>query len=515
MGGPRETELKLCVDRAAVPELLRHPLLVTSSKAIRLRSRYYDTPKHRLEKSGISLRVRSDGETNIQTIKTATGGRSGMLDRGEWEERIEGSRPDLDSARATPLRDLASKPGFGSKLRALIETDVARTTSHITRRGSLIEMVVDEGEIRAGTHAAPVCEVELELKDGSVDALFDVARELNDNIPLRLGVESKSERGYALLSKAASSPTRKYEAIDLDAEMGVAQAFKAIIHGCLRHYRLNETLFLSDRSPAALHQCRIALRRLRTALSFFKALSHNATAEDLRQRFAHASRIFGRARNLDVFLSGPIAAEQAKKAPARGTADLVSRVEKERDEAYDELIAMLDSAAFRQLMIDLVAWVETGVWQGLAAAQRALTRHACKKLDKWRRAVRRGGRNLASLTPQERHDLRIAAKRLRYACEFMVPIYQDEAAKRCRRFMRRCDALQVALGDLNDVAVWQELAFDLASSQPLPAAVDKSGQIGFAAGVIAASRAAPEADLVAVAQKTLASFSRARPFWQG
>jgi inorganic triphosphatase YgiF len=106
----------------------------------------------------------------------------------------------------------------------------------------------------------------------SSSALFNLARKIRTVLPLQLGVQSKSERGYGL----AQSPELravKAEPILLTTEMTSAKALQAIAHSCLRQFRLNEVV-LTDRDDAdALHQTRVALRRLRAA---FDHLQTNA-----------------------------------------------------------------------------------------------------------------------------------------------------------------------------------------------------------------------------------------------
>ena len=50
--------------------------------------------------------------------------------------------------------------------------------------------------------------------------------------------------------------------------MTVGQAFAAIVHECIRQFRLNQALIIAERDPDALHQARVAMRRLRTAFRY-------------------------------------------------------------------------------------------------------------------------------------------------------------------------------------------------------------------------------------------------------
>src|SRR5439155_6354200 len=124
-------------------------------------------------------------------------------------------------------------------------------------------------EVASGARREPISELELEIKRGSRADLFAVAREISRDVALRMGVNSKSERGFRLLEGQVHR-ARKAQRVRLDASMNVAQAFAAIVQSCLRHFRLNEGLISVDSRGGALHQARVAMRRLRSAFSLFR-----------------------------------------------------------------------------------------------------------------------------------------------------------------------------------------------------------------------------------------------------
>jgi inorganic triphosphatase YgiF len=88
----REVELKLQVPSSAVDEVARLPWLseVTNGQAKRekLVTVYFDTPKSKLRKHGLVLRIRHSGSNRLQTIKALQKGACGSFGRNEWEERI-------------------------------------------------------------------------------------------------------------------------------------------------------------------------------------------------------------------------------------------------------------------------------------------------------------------------------------------------------------------------------------------------------------------------------------------
>ena len=133
--------------------------------------------------------------------------------------------------------------------------------------------------------------------------------------------------------------------------MTVAKGFQAIGHACLRHYRLNEALFLKSPHPELLHQCRVALRRLRSALVLFKTLLDDPESMKLGHRLRESTRSFGDGRNIDVLIG------RLNNAPL-----VAKKLALQREQIYAELLVELRSLEFRALILDLTAWINTGAW---------------------------------------------------------------------------------------------------------------------------------------------------------
>jgi inorganic triphosphatase YgiF len=203
MSAPREVELKLAVSANNIARLNRSSLLkgaaTASRKPATLVSVYFDTDKLKLRRNGLSLRVRRIDRRHVQTIKEETGESAALFARNEWEHDVSGERPDLDIARNTALEPLLSKK-LRRGLRPVFETRVRRRVYPIHRGHSEVELTIDRGQIEAGRQSSPLCEVELELKQGEAAELFKLARELSEQVPLQVAVNSKADRGYALIT---------------------------------------------------------------------------------------------------------------------------------------------------------------------------------------------------------------------------------------------------------------------------------------------------------------------------
>lgn len=512
MGDPREIELKFEVDPAKVAGLRRRvarafALGVGTPRP--LVSVYYDTGKHALRRRGLSFRVRQDGERRLQTLKAAAGAGAGLFDRAEWECEVEGGEPDpalFDDARASRL--LRTRGG----LAPVFETRIERTAWLVAIGSSEIELSIDDGEVTAGSAARRVAEIELELKHGAAADLFEAARRLAEIASIRIGVLSKSERGYGLL-EGASPASFKAGPVPLTRDVSAGAAFQAVARSCLRHFRLNEAPLVEGRAEEALHQARVAMRRLRSALSLFRDVVADEEVDGLKRRLRSLSALLGVARNLDVYTERVLEAELARDPAEPGIADLAATLGADRERAYDRVVRRLASKAFGRFMVDLSAWIEAGPWLSREASSGrddpAWT-FAKAVLDRRRRRVRKAGRHLERQSPEARHQVRIDAKKLRYASEFFAGLVRGR--KRRRRhaaFVSALERLQACLGELNDIETGHALAESLARSAPTATPL-----LLFAAGHAAGGQDGREAALVASAVEAHAAFSDAKTFWR-
>ena len=173
-----------------------------------------------------------------------------------------------------------------------------RATWQLTTGRSEIEIALDDGKVMADGAEALIFEVELELKKGSATDLRD-RQGLAGVIPAKIGVLTKSDRGYALARRAMAGPF-KAAPVALDREMSSADGFRAIARACLRQFRLNEPLVIGGRSAESVHQARVGIRRLRSAISLFKEILDDGELDTINTHLGDLSQQLGRARNLDV-----------------------------------------------------------------------------------------------------------------------------------------------------------------------------------------------------------------------
>lgn len=439
-----EIELKLELTSQAVEALDAAGFWPGDAVVADQRSIYFDTPDRVIAEAGMSLRIRRTGRKQVQTIKAEGDSAGGLFVRSEWERSVKSDVPVIGDD--TPLLAV-----LGDEVNAIdraFEVRVERKRWNVDVDDTRIEMVLDRGMVAIGERNSPISEIELELLSGSPVALFAYARRIDAVAPVRLGVQTKSERGYRLAGPVRSPI--KAEPVDLPGDVTAADAFRGIVRNCLRHYRLNEALLLTGRDAGALHQARVALRRLRSAITLFRPVVSDLRYAALREELRWLTLELGEARNLDVLLERSVGNE------------LHDRISAAREAAYDRIDAVLASSRVRALLLDLVEWTAIGDW--LQAADRAADRNrparmfAADALRRLRRRMKRRGRRLARADDETRHALRKDAKKLRYGAEFFANLFRSSRERRRhRKFIAALEDLQDELGALNDLATAPEV----------------------------------------------------------
>lgn len=223
-----EIELKLALGAFAPEALRRHSLLAGSvPRRLTLCNTYFDTPNGELQDAGIALRLRHDGKSYCQTLKTRGHSQGGLSSRGEWEWEVPGPALDIDGLAALPA--LADIPGQQlSQLAPTFTTDFQRDVWLLEDAQATIEVALDLGDVRAGKDRVAIRELELELKAGAPDALLQLAESLAEQVTMRPSDTSKAARGNALRGHPWQLPPhsaplqRALVALDALADTGLA-----------------------------------------------------------------------------------------------------------------------------------------------------------------------------------------------------------------------------------------------------------------------------------------------------
>ena len=457
MSVARELELKLELTREELQRVRAHPALgnlaVGEPITRTLRSIYFDTPDYRLRALGISFRLRSEGDSWLQTVEAGTTGANGTT-RDEAEGAVERPEPDLQLIPNGRIRRKVEKAVSRSILEPVFETVVQRTTRQLHSPEGDLQLALDEGIMRAGSAENSLCEAELELKSGSPDCLLQTAAQLFATAPVCLTKGSPAERGYSLAMGKANGDIEPQRADQphLAADHTCAQAFALIVQSAADQIAANRRAVLETEDPAAAHQLRIGLRRLRSALLAFRPLSDTPALRELESHARLLARTVGELRDADVLIEeiyAPVAGiiKNDPGLPRLREALLTHRAG-QRKRVRSELCGQQWSV----LQLYLALWPRTiEASEKLSTPVAKFARSAMKK--RWRK-VADSGERLDDLTVEQRHAMRKALKTLRYTAEFFASLYPEHAT---RQFIKQIRNLQEVFGYLNDVVAAERL----------------------------------------------------------
>lgn len=454
----RELELKLELSKSDVErlsgELPEDELGIGPPTRKELRSIYFDTPEHDLHAAGISLWLRRQNGGWLQTVKTDEHVDGGISKPIELEATVDRDEPDLGKIADKKIKRAVQKVATGKTLKPVFETVVQRTTRSIKAQGSDIELVVDEGEVRAGDEAREVREAELELKAGDVEGLLFAAEKLLAGHELKLSTRSKAERGYrlALGKRGTSAEPEKARPVRIRCKDTCANAFAAILPSTARQILVNREVVLQTDDPNGAHQLRIGLRRLRSALHALRPIADRGSLRTFEGCARDMGRCIGTLRDADALISGIHAPAEAAASDKAGFEELREVLARERQRRRDEVRTALRGHAWTKLQLYLTLWPRT--LEDNPQLERPVMGHARKALRKaWKKAAKLGG-NLEKLDAEHRHEMRKALKKLRYQAEFFAPLFATDGPE---RFIERLKKLQDVFGYINDVRMAPKL----------------------------------------------------------
>ncbi|MET4275097.1 MULTISPECIES: CHAD domain-containing protein [unclassified Bradyrhizobium] len=502
-----EIELKLLVDADRMAHFNAAPVIAANArnKGTRkhLKSVYYDTPERTLRRNGLSLRVRRSGARFVQTVKTDVV--DDPLRRGEWEASVPSLAPDLALAMSfipEKLRGhLEAQP-----LEAVFTADVHRHARLIDLPSGTVEIAFDRGELTAGDRSLPVSEIELELKSGSGSTIYEIALRLAEHGLVKPSIRSKSARGFDL---AADRPpaARRPRKLRLDPSVTLDEAFATILRSCFLHLLQSLPAAEDGRNPEGVHQLRVSLRRLRSALDLMRSVGALSNLDALRSEARWLAQDLSAARDWDVFRIETLPTI-AKACPSVAGFDALGRAAAGRQsDAYRKAHDALEDRRCAIFLLGLGSWIETRGWRNDVAAEdlgqlaEPAVNFAQRILSEQYAKVLRRGRRFKSLSAEGLHRVRLATKRLRYLSEFLLPLFVDR--KFARKFSRRLAGLQEQLGAFNDMAVTASL-LDRLGAEP-------EGAI--AAAAIAGWQARASIGVEPALQSTWRDFTAARVPW--
>ncbi len=493
-----ETELKLALTPRVAKKLIHakgikaHRLGPARSR--RLISTYFDTPEFALQKSGISLRVRDDGEQRTQTIKVPIAGPPGLQNQQEWTVPLSQPHPEVN-----PERDGGVLPdaAFDTSLQPVFTTDIRRTTVPLQTPRAEVEMAIDTGEIRSAsdTETVNVCEAEFELVSGHPGDILDLALQVCEDFDVRPAHQTKAQRGYSLTNSKLGPKPAQAKHQSLHPGMTVLESFQLIVDDTLRHLFENQAPTLYG-DPEGVHQTRVAMRRIRAALQTFTPVLPKQACRSFDRKFRHSQRRLAPARDWHVFMTEtlPLISETHGMTTDQ-LAILEKLAKRQRRLATKAAIRHLQSSRYTRLILKFQRWAGD---LPVDAPGLSISAFAFDALETTRNKLLKEQRPLRRLSLEELHKTRKRGKKARYAMEFFSPLWSGKEVDHCLKQMKH---LQSHLGEANDAGVARSILQSLEADPEIRKAIEAWSQERIQ-------------DRVHAARHHWRRFRKTEPFWR-
>ncbi len=459
--GPVEHEAKFLLPspeagRQAFARVLGARMCPGSLRIRAMHEVYLDTADWTLRRAGLGLRLRWVNGCVRLTLKSAHADPDGLARRFEIEETLPpGVGPDMPGPPPGPRVAAALARLFPPlQVQPILRLRKIRTEAVRAAGGAgTIEVAFDLVRLLDPGPAAGFAELELELRSGDPARFSAFAVAVGRSLRLKPDPRSKLERGLLL---AGRPPPVRPRRGDRKLDRGDTFLEAARKHLAVQTERLCwfEPGVRSGVDPEAVHQARIALRRLRAALRVFRAAFDPGAIEALKRDLRWLARELGRVRDLDVARARlredgrrlPASLRTIAEAADAGLAAL-------RRRARARLLRALDAPRTAGLLDALRARASGGTpCDAPPAALEPVRKAARRRVRRMEKRVRRAA-DAVSGEPTDAglHALRIRGKNLRYAHQF----FADIEGKRARRAARRVKRLTDALGEHQDALIME------------------------------------------------------------
>lgn len=469
----QEIELKFLVPEYKVDSLMRQAK-IKSSITTQLAAHYYDTADNILAQSGIALRIRKEGDSWVQTLKSngdgmaSRGEQNTILDESKVAEALEADTlyPDLSVYEELDVEQLIlgknkKKQDPSDKLNQLYITDVERTTRLIKGSNGVIEMAYDEGCVIHGEDpetTKPILELEFELIEGDVEFLFEVAKTWCKRYNLCLSTVTKAERGGLMLQGKDFTDATKanLKQLSVNKKMKQPEFIRAAIHNCMLQILPNVSAIAAGSTDGDhVHQLRVGIRRLRTVLKFFDDFSSQINPEwapILKQTFS----LLGEHRDREIL---EVKTQPILEALGGPHVDWSG----ERESIKISPIDAIRAPDFQITLLELIEYIMSPADADSPKRKGSVKDETTKILASLYKKISKASDQFASLNIEAQHDVRKRLKSLRYITEFVKPLYKK---KKVKAFLKYLEPAQEVLGDYNDDLVGQAFYEEKTADDP-------------------------------------------------
>ena len=443
------------------------PLADASPHRTRMRSLYFDTPEGALARREMALRLRREGRRWVQTLKAGHGGAGGLHERAEWEHSRPGPTLDLTLLSETPLARMQDATHVRERLAPVFEVNFTRTAWTLAPEpGTRLEVALDAGEVASGDRSAPICEVEIECLEGDPGRAYDLAARLMQEVQLHPSAVSKAERGYRLARGEAPRPVKAAK-IALEPSMTPVDAARVIVGAGVAQLQANEEGLLLSSDPEFVHQARVAIRRTRSALRMFRREIGVERSEAWHEALGDIGRALGAARDWDVFGTQTLPGALEAFGDAALARSLRAKVAHRRRGEREKAREAMRSPRLSAVLLELSRWLAHADGPGAnAPAGETLPQFAERVIRRRHKRLLGGALMLASMTPEERHRVRVDAKRLRYGVDSLASLFRPRPLA---TFAASLETIQDTLGDCNDAATALALVGEIGAPEAFAA----------------------------------------------
>ena len=449
---------------------LQKAFTLLKAEPIHLAAQYFDTADQTLAKHCIAIRRRQENGEWKQTFKAVNTAKA--LSRFELEFDIEPPETttlDLDNYKkdySAIYKKLKRALGLPlPTLELLFETKIQRLRVLQDVGSITVEIALDIGKIFKEQSSVDIFEIEFELKQGSIEDLIAFIQAWIQKYQLSLDTHSKSDYGLQVVRQQSCFPAQYQTPLVLNRSSSEAEALQSMLGNCLQHLLPNASSIARQQySSEHIHQARVAIRRLRSALKSFAAWS-----DDIQPHWkAELTTIFqalGGTRDIDALNEDLL--------PQLIEAGYPLDYLPPSTEAITDVCALFQRPETTQLWLELILFTE----QELDSPSKAkLKKHALKVIHALHDKICAHAEHFSQLEDEEKHRIRKQVKQLRYSIEFVASLLDAKALK---TYLKKLKAVQESLGHYNDLVV----ADALFQQAPEPEAA-----YSFATGWIAAEK---------------------------
>ena len=448
-----ELEIKLAVTDSRLFELiLTDPQILQLAQGEAPLTRnfealYFDTPSFALQRQGFAYRIRREGAEWIATVKCDRSSGGGLVAREEWNETVKGPDAVKLAFAGTNVGERLEKTIGDEQLQLLFTSNFSRTVLMLrTEEDTLVELALDRGTIWGGIGGTPICELELELKEGKVSQLLELAGWVASHWHLLPENNSKYARGLQLLQTGQSSQSPL--AAEESAKNGLPPLLTTLADRCIAELFVMQTAVQTQgATPESIRALRIQCRRLRSLLQFFQSRLRKDAWQLHTDRLRQWGALLGSIRDIDVLNKAWTGFADYFSSVLSASPHWRHILTDRREFLAEDLLYRLARSELTQVIFELQAWLYREQEAGDETTEARSDAFIRKSLLQTSKQLREDLDEVDSTSGMKKlHKLRIKVKRVRYFQEALtaIPQYQDEA------FLAALKKVQTAIGKIHD-----------------------------------------------------------------